>query len=70
MSTDFILYKVVFTTIPTDAKYEATLKYHVTSKVSSAKTSDISRLNFYGDQSACVQGEYPHLNPYCQCISH
>ena len=70
MSTDFVLYKVAFTTVPGDAKYEATLKYHVTSKVFSAKTSDISRLNFYGDQSSCVQGEYPHLNPYCQCIFH
>ena len=70
MSTDFVLLQVTFTTIPSEAKYEATVKYHVANKVFSAKTSDISRLNAYGNQSACIQKEYPHLSPYCQCASH
>ena len=70
MSTDFVLYQVTFTTVPNEAKYEATLKYQVEDKVFSAKTSDISRLNAYGSQSACIQKEYPHLSAYCQCVSH
>ena len=70
MPTDFVLYQVTFTTIPREAKYEATLKYQTANKVFSAKTSDISRLNLYDDQSMCIQKEYPHLSPYCQCLSH
>ena len=66
-STDFVLYKVTFMTSPNDAQYEATLKYDVKSNQFKAKTSDLSRINRYGDQSACIKNEYPHLSAYCQC---
>ena len=66
-SVDHIIYRVTFVTSPNEANYEATLRYNVKTKTFDAKTSDISRINRYGDQSACVQDEYPHLRPYCQC---
>ena len=66
-STDFIFYKVTFMTSPSDAKYDATLRYDVKMKDFESKTKDISRINLYGNQSACIQDEYPHLSPYCQC---
>ena len=61
---DLFRYQIIFTTQPNQAKYE------VTAHVSSYEVTvnpEISRLNRYNDQPACIAKQYPYARKFCYC---
>ena len=61
---DLLRYQVIFTTQPNQAKYEVT--GHVYSDQVTVNP-EISRLNRYDDQPACIAKQYPHARKFCLC---
>ena len=61
---DLLRYQIIFTTEPNQAKYEVTA--HVHSNKVTVKP-EISRLNRYNDQPACIAKQYPHARKFCLC---
>ena len=59
------LYQVQFVTSPNSALYETSVKL---TKGSPSITGDISRIDRYGDQPACIKANFTHLVKYCLCI--
>ena len=61
------LYQVSFQTEPGRGHFEVTCSRDVTSGAFSVSAKDISRINKYGSQPACIEDSLPHLRPYCYC---
>ena len=61
------LYQVSFKTEPGQGHFEVTCSRDVVSGSFSVNQKDISRINKYGSQPACIQDSMPHLRPYCYC---
>ncbi|KAL8581186.1 hypothetical protein ACOMHN_038287 [Nucella lapillus] len=62
------LYQLSFQTVPGHGHFEVTCTYDVTSRQFSVKSNEISRINKYGSQPACIQHSRPDLRPYCYCV--
>ncbi|KAK3605767.1 hypothetical protein CHS0354_033969 [Potamilus streckersoni] len=54
-------------TAPNNGLYEATVQVNMTKGLYSI-AGDISRIDLYGDQPACIQDTYPDLRKYCYCL--
>ncbi|KAL8624498.1 hypothetical protein ACOMHN_053041 [Nucella lapillus] len=61
------LYQVSFKTSPGEGHFEVTCTWDTKTKSFSVNGKEISRINKYGSQAACVQKAQPHLRPYCYC---
>lgn len=61
---DLSRYQVIFTTKPNDAEYEVTA--HVAGRRVSLN-QEVSRLNRYNDQPACIAKQYPLARKFCHC---
>uniref|UniRef100_T1IUT3 DUF229 domain-containing protein n=1 Tax=Strigamia maritima TaxID=126957 RepID=T1IUT3_STRMM len=61
------LYQVQIHTQPGEGHFEASLKYDVTTKTFSIRTTDISRVNKYGQAAECVEETQEQLRKYCYC---
>ena len=59
-------YEVVFTVLPSHAKYEATAVLDISSGTFTA-AEGISRINLYKNQPHCLNKEFPYLRPFCYC---
>ena len=63
-------YEVYFRVFPSSGEYEAggQVVLNSTGGVGSVKIgSEISRINHYGEQPACIFETHPHLRKYCFC---
>ncbi|XP_071085366.1 uncharacterized protein [Haliotis cracherodii] len=67
MKTDEDFYQVTFITEPGNGNFEVTLKHSLNSSEIIINEKEISRINRYGSDPACVEEQYPHLRPYCFC---
>ncbi|XP_028391492.1 uncharacterized protein LOC114516265 isoform X2 [Dendronephthya gigantea] len=61
---DLKRFQIIFKTQPNGAKYEVTA--HV-SKQQITINPEISRLNRYNDQPACIAKQYPYARKFCYC---
>ena len=59
-------YQVQFVTEPSNATYEATVRF-VRGKFK--VNIGVSRVNKYGSQPDCITNEYPHLRKFCYCAN-
>ena len=62
-----VLYQISFTTRPGGASFEVTVTYNTVTKEFSLSKNDISRINRYGDDPACILGRNKHVRAYCYC---
>ncbi|KAL8595962.1 hypothetical protein ACOMHN_018274 [Nucella lapillus] len=62
------LYQVSFKTLPGQGHFEVTCQLDVKTSTFKVNTKQISRINKYGSQPACIQKRLPHLRPYCYCV--
>ena len=60
-------YQVQFVTSPSDAIYEATVRF-VRGKF--VVTTGVSRVNQYSSQPDCIASEFPHLRKFCYCANN
>ncbi|KAK7110290.1 hypothetical protein V1264_014187 [Littorina saxatilis] len=60
-------FQVSFITQPGGGHFEAICYHDVTSGTFRINSKEMSRINKYGSQPACIQGSLPHLRPYCYC---
>lgn len=60
-------YQVQFVTSPSDAIYEATVRF-VRGKF--MVSTGVSRVNQYSNQPDCIASEFPHLRKFCFCASN
>ena len=58
------LYQIQFQTVPGNGIFEASVSLQ--SGIFRV-TSEMSRINLYGDQSKCIVDKSPHLRKYCLC---
>ncbi|XP_070188697.1 uncharacterized protein [Littorina saxatilis] len=63
-------FQVSFITQPGGGHFEAVCYHNVTSGTFRVNSKEVSRINKYGSQPACIQGSLPHLRPYCYCKEH
>ncbi|KAL8559807.1 hypothetical protein ACOMHN_030143 [Nucella lapillus] len=61
------LYQVSFKTVPGEGHYEVTCAVIPENSTVLVDANEISRINRYGSQPACVQEHFPLLRPYCYC---
>ncbi|KAL8582906.1 hypothetical protein ACOMHN_057059 [Nucella lapillus] len=61
------LYQVSFKTLPGEGHFEVTCAVDSEEKTVLLDAKEISRINMYRSQPACVQKEFPHLRPFCYC---
>lgn len=61
---DLMRFQIIFTTQPNGAKYEVTA--HL-SEQQITVNPEISRLNRYNDQPACIAKQYPYARKFCYC---
>ena len=65
-SRDLLRFQVIFTTRPNQAKYEVTA--HISPRSNKVTVNpEISRLNRYNDQPACIAKQYPYARKFCYC---
>ena len=62
---DLLRYQVIFTTQPNEGKYEVTAHVSLPDKVTI--NPEISRVNRYNDQPACIAKQYPYARKFCYC---
>ncbi|KAL3848085.1 hypothetical protein ACJMK2_018966 [Sinanodonta woodiana] len=67
INLDVAHFQLTVETAPNNGLYEATVQVNMTKGLYSI-TGDISRINMYGDQPACIQDMYPDLRKYCYCL--
>ncbi|KAK7095815.1 hypothetical protein V1264_005180 [Littorina saxatilis] len=60
-------FQVAFITQPGGGHFEAICYHDVTSGTFRTNSKELSRINMYGSQPACIQRALPHLRPYCYC---
>jgi hypothetical protein len=66
INVDVAHYQITMETLPNYAHYEGTVARNL--KYQNYEIfHDISRLDHYGNQSACVMKQYPDLRKYCYC---
>lgn len=61
------MYQLKLIANPSKAIYEASVLYDFTANEFRVKLSDISRVNEYGSQAACIYQENPELRKFCYC---
>lgn len=69
MTSDEKYYQITIITSPNNGIYEGTVKYNTKYKLFTMNDKEISRINKYGSQPHCVMENYPHLRPYCYCLT-
>jgi hypothetical protein len=60
-------YMLVFTTVPGNAKYEATVQYDSKSNILTVDVLAISHVNKYGDTPHCIIDKNFFMATYCVC---
>ncbi|XP_062584168.1 uncharacterized protein LOC134245948 [Saccostrea cucullata] len=66
INVDVAHYQITMETIPNYAQYEGTVTKNLKDNKYEVFHS-ISRLDHYGNQSACVMKQYPDLRKFCHC---
>ena len=61
-------YQLSFITKPGEGHFEAMCYHDVTSGSFKVSEQEISRIDRYGSQAACIESSMPHLRPYCYCV--
>ena len=69
MNAQIELYQLTLTTKPGGGQFEVTVTYKYETSEFSLRTSDISRINKYGDDPSCIADKHPHLRQFCYCKS-
>ena len=62
-------YQLTLNTKPGGGQFEVTVTYKYETKEFILKTSDISRINKYGNDPSCIADKHPHLRQFCYCKS-
>ncbi|KAL4219938.1 hypothetical protein ACF0H5_020349 [Mactra antiquata] len=65
---DHAHFQVTIETLPNKGLYESTIQVNMTSGDYTVIEDEVSRLDMYGNQPACVQDKYPDLRKYCYCM--
>uniref|UniRef100_A0AC34GJJ1 Uncharacterized protein n=1 Tax=Panagrolaimus sp. ES5 TaxID=591445 RepID=A0AC34GJJ1_9BILA len=63
----YATYMITFTTLPGNAKYEATVQYDSTAQEITVDMLAISHINKYGDSPHCIIDKNYFLATYCVC---
>ena len=63
-----VLYQVTVRTLPSNALYEATVRYDLHAATYDVSSDHVSRINRYASQPHCIAAQLPHLRAYCYCI--
>ena len=61
------IYRVSFITVPGEGHFEVLCYRDAVSGSFRVSDKEISRINKYGSQPACITASLPHLRPYCYC---
>ena len=69
MNAQTELYQLTLNTKPGGGQFEVTVTYTYATSELSLRTSDISRINKYGDDPSCIADKHPHLRQFCYCKS-
>ena len=67
MTLNFELLQLVLITNPGQGLFEVTLKHSLDTGDFTVRAEDISRINKYGNASACVSDRFPNLSKFCYC---
>lgn len=67
IKVDHAHFQITIETVPNHGLYESTVQVNMTSGEYTVIETEISRLDMYGSQPACVQEKYPDLRKYCYC---
>ena len=62
-----VTYRVTLRTAPNDGLYEATVRHSLENDRVRVTVAQISRINRYGDQPACIAQQHPRLREFCYC---
>ncbi|XP_025079252.1 LOW QUALITY PROTEIN: uncharacterized protein LOC112555193 [Pomacea canaliculata] len=63
------VYQVSFISQPGNGHFEVTCTLDTTTGNFFVASTDISRINKYGNDANCIKNRYPHLRPFCYCKS-
>lgn len=66
--THHATYQIQFVTRPGDGLFELTADFHSTSNSFDIQRQQISRINRYGNASACIAEKYPEIREMCYCV--
>lgn len=61
------MYQVNIVVLPGRSVFEASVSHDLRENVFRVKTTEISRVNKYGDQAKCIMDSFPELRKYCYC---
>ncbi|XP_011197023.1 uncharacterized protein Lly_3 [Zeugodacus cucurbitae] len=61
------LYQLQIVVAPGQSLYEASVSYDLKTFEMQTKTTEISRVNKYGDQANCIYERNPEIRKYCYC---
>ena len=67
MAATEVLYRVTLQTAPNNGLYEATVRHLLENDRVGVKVAQISRINKYADQPACIAQQHPRLREFCYC---
>ncbi|XP_045199770.2 uncharacterized protein LOC123554018 [Mercenaria mercenaria] len=67
VNVDHAHFQITIETLPNHGLYESTVQVNMTSGMYTVIETEISRLDMYGSQPACIQEKYPDLRKYCYC---
>ncbi|WAR28886.1 hypothetical protein MAR_014590 [Mya arenaria] len=70
VNIDHAHFQVTIETSPNRGLFETTVQVNMTAGTYTVIESEISRLDRYGSQPACVQEKYPDLRKYCYCKNY
>lgn len=64
------MYQVKLTVLPGESVFEASVTHDLNTDTFTVNPTDISRVNQYGEQAACIMERDPELRKYCYCKEH
>ncbi|GFO05123.1 hypothetical protein PoB_003162800 [Plakobranchus ocellatus] len=64
------LYQLMLTTQPGGGKFEVTISHNLIEDVMSVSEKEISRINKYGNDPACILQKNKQIRAYCYCKSN
>ncbi|XP_059150959.1 uncharacterized protein LOC131937493 [Physella acuta] len=67
-SNDMTLFQLTFFTTPGHGHFEVTVTYDNVRDTMAISEREISRINKYGNDAACIYNKNNDIRPYCYCI--
>ncbi|KAH9505326.1 hypothetical protein Btru_058349 [Bulinus truncatus] len=67
---EITMYQLTFFTTPGHGHFEVTVTHEITRNLYRVSEKEISRINRYGDDPACILNKNRQIRQYCYCLSN